>query len=109
MKPERRPAPRDIGSSSGIAASEERSIDPASAYVVKRFALKLAILLLFALAQVKAPLGFKIAAVTLAMLSALLSGGLAVYWNERPTDRALNYWDEAASFFGIAVLAHGLL
>jgi len=58
-------------------------IDACSAYVLKRFGLKVAILLAFAFAQVYAPWGFKGAVTILALFSGLLSILLALYWHER--------------------------
>jgi hypothetical protein len=83
-------------------------MDAGSAYALKRFGWKLAILTAFALAQVKAPWGFKGAAITLALISGTLSFALALYWRERPRAGALNHWDEAVAFFGIAGLVHWL-
>jgi hypothetical protein len=84
-------------------------MDAGSVYTVKRFGWKVAILSAFALAQVKAPWGFKGAVTILALVSGILSLALALYWRERPRVGALNYWDEAVAFFGIAGLVHWLL
>src|ERR1044071_4296813 len=95
------------GGTSGLVDS--LVIDPGSVYVLKRFALKVAILCAFAFPQVKAPWGFPGAVTILALFSGLLSALLAVYWRERPRRGPLNYWDEAVAFLGIAALAHWLL
>lgn len=82
--------------------------NPQSRYVLRRFALKLAILSGAALAQVQAPWGFRNAVTALATLSALISVGLAVYRRERPTGGTLNYWDEAIVFLAIGFAARWL-
>jgi hypothetical protein len=84
------------------------AIDPRSRYVLKRFLLKLAFLSLAALAQAQAPWGFRIAVTALAVLSGLISAGLAVFWRERPIAGALNYWDEAVVFLAIGIAAQWL-
>jgi hypothetical protein len=83
-------------------------LNPQSRYVLKRFLLKLAFLSVAALAQVQAPWGFRVAVTTLAILSALFSAGLAVFWRERPIAATLNYWDEAVVFMAVGVVAQWL-
>jgi hypothetical protein len=68
--------------------------------------VKLAILTMPALAQIQAPWGVKTAVTALAVLSALLSAGLAVFWGERPVTETLNYWDDVVAFLAIGVAAH---
>ena len=79
--------------------------NPQSRYVLNRFLLKLVILSIAALAQIQAPWGIKIAVTTLAIFSALLSAGLALFWGERPVAGTLNYWDEVVAFLAIGVAA----
>jgi hypothetical protein len=73
--------------------------------VLKRFLMKAAIVSVPAMAQMQAPWGLRSAVAALAIPSALLCAGLAVFWGERPGAAALNYWDEALLFFAIAVAA----
>jgi hypothetical protein len=84
------------------------SRDLTPAYVLKRFLLKLAFLLIFALAQIRLPWGFANAVGMLAALSAVISVGLAVFSRERPVAAALNHWSEAIAFVGIGAVAYWL-
>ena len=86
----------------------EMILDSQSRYVLKRFLLKLVFLSIAALLQMQAPWGFRIAITTLAIASALLSACLAVSWRERPVAETLNYWDEAAAFLAIGIVAQWL-
>lgn len=84
------------------------TFEPLSRYVLRRFALKLAFLSVAALFQIQAPWGFKAAVTTLALLSALTSVLLAVFWRERPLAETFNYWDEAVVFLAIGVASRWL-
>jgi hypothetical protein len=46
---------------------------------------------------------------TIAVFSALISAGSAMFWRERPMAADLNSWDEAAVFLAIGLAAHQLL
>lgn len=74
-----------------------------STYVLKRFLLKVALIVCFAAVQIPTPWGFAKALLALAMLSALMSAGLALYGREPLSIRVLNYWDEAVMFMAIAM------
>ena len=75
---------------------------PGSGYVLKRFAMKFAILTVFAMAQVRTPWGFRNAALALSVFSAAICSGFALYRREAITLTRLNYWDEAIAFGIIA-------
>jgi hypothetical protein len=81
-------------------------LDPASRHALERCALKLAILLTFAL--VPLPWGLHPSLVRLALLFAALSGLLAWVNQERLDAASLNHWDEAAVFLGTGLLIRGL-
>ena len=88
--------------------SEDRTthflvFDPQSRYVLNRFLAKLAVLSIGAAAQARAPWGLRIAIVSIALVSAMTSSGLAMFWHERPAADSLNYWDEAVWFLGIGI------
>ncbi len=76
---------------------------PSIRYVVKRFALKLAILLVFALAQIPSRWGFGYAFVALTALSGMICIGLALVRREAWTLARLNYWHEAVAFLALAL------
>ena len=78
-------------------------------YVVRRFAIKLVIISVFALAQSFAPWGFVRALVVLFGFAALIDVGLALLLKQRFKFRALSYWDEAGMFFLLALLLSHLL
>ena len=77
---------------------------PGSGYVLKRFAMKFAILTVFAMAQVRTPWGLRSAALALSVFSAAICGGFALYRREAITLTLLNYWDEAIAFAVIALI-----
>ena len=82
--------------------------DPQSRHALKRFLLKLAFLSAAVLPQAHGPWGFKVALMTLAIASAMISLGLAAFFRERPIARTLNYWDEAVVFLAVGVAARWL-
>ena len=78
-------------------------IDPESHLVVRRFAIKLALLFAAALPQATAPWGFKAALAILALASALIDVGIAMFSHDQLMRGALNYCDEAIVFVAVAV------
>jgi predicted membrane-bound mannosyltransferase len=74
-----------------------------STYVLKRFLLKVALIICFAAVQIPTTWGFAKALLMLALLSALISAGLALHGRERLSIRGLNYWDEVIMFMAIAM------
>ena len=77
-------------------------------YVLKRFAQKSSLLLLFALAQIQSPWGFSKALIMMMLFTGLTDIALALFWHERPNNHELTYWDEAAAFLAIAGLIRWL-
>ena len=77
---------------------------PGSGYVLKRFAMKFAILTVFAMAQVRTPWGSRNAALAPSVFSAAICSGFALYRREAVTLTRLNYWDEAIAFAVIALI-----
>lgn len=77
--------------------------DPGALYVLKRFTLKLGILLVFALAQTEFPWGFRYAFLCLTALSAIICVGLALVRKEVWMLARPNYWHEALAFCVIAL------
>ncbi|HEY5239265.1 MAG TPA: hypothetical protein VIJ62_12850 [Rhizomicrobium sp.] len=75
-----------------VASAKKRSI-----YVAKRFAVRLAIICLFALAQIPLPWGFSGGLQLMLLFSVLISVGLAIYRRETLLDNAFGYWDEAGA------------
>jgi hypothetical protein len=79
-----------------------------TAYALKRFLLKLAFLLIFALAQIQSPWGFANALAILAALSAAIDLGIAVFSQERLVAAGLNHWHEAIAFVGVCAIGYWL-
>ena len=78
-------------------------------YALRRFGLKLFLCLLFALAQTGSPWGFGKSFALLLLLFGAVDIVMALVTRERPWTKALSYWDEAASFIALAILARRLL
>lgn len=84
--------------------------DPVSQSVLRDFALKLAFIVIiagpFALLEIHRPALTCILLQTQCILSCAMSVAAAMTSRQPPNAPSLTYWDEAASFSGIAVLAH---
>jgi hypothetical protein len=77
----------------------------ASRHALKRFALKLAMILAFAGLQAATPWGFADALIVLAGGSAFMAVVLARVLRQPMRGGALSYWDEALAFVAIALVA----
>lgn len=77
-------------------------------YALRRFALKLVVLTLFAFAHQPSLWGFGRAMATLTLLTGWADLVLALIRSERPLAPTLTYWDEAASFLALAGLFRAL-
>ena len=82
------------------------SIDPASLYTVKRFGVRLALVSVFALAQIVSPLGFGKGLELLLGFTALVCAITAITKRENASSRTLGHWDEAALFSMLGIGAH---
>jgi hypothetical protein len=78
---------------------------PASRHALKRFAIKLALIGLSALAQAFTPWGFADALVALASGSVILDIAIALLLRQQLCGADLTYWDEALAFAAVAVVA----
>ena len=82
------------------------SIDPASLYTLKRFGVRLALVSVFALAQIVSPLGFGKGLELLLGFTALVCAITAITKREHVASRTLGHWDEAALFLMLGVGVH---
>ena len=78
---------------------------PESRFALKRFALKLAMILAFAGIQASTPWGFADALAVLAGGSAFMAAVLARVLRQRARGKVLSYWDEALAFLVITLVA----
>lgn len=78
-------------------------IDPQSRHAVKRFGLKLGLLVLFAVAQLGTPWGPVKALQIMASGSAAMSAGLAILFRQQLRGQMFSYWDEALIFSTLAL------
>ena len=85
---------------------QNKLVDQASIYTLKRFAVRLALLLLLALAQIISPLGFVKALQLLFVFMTLTCAGIAAWKHESFARRELGHWDEAALFLMLGVGFH---
>jgi len=85
------------------------SLSRKNRYALKRFAIKLGIILLGALPQSRMPWGFGKALIAVTAFSALIDIFLAIYFRERPMSHTFNHWDEAAAFIAISLVTLALL
>ena len=83
--------------------------NPSTRYVAKRFALKFAILFVFALAQIPSRWGFGYAFVVLTALSGIICIGLALVRREPWTLARLNYWHEALAFLTLTLTSWAMI
>lgn len=81
-----------------------RHVDPASQWAIKRFLIKLAVVVAFAGAIMRRPAAESL--LVLAYVNVLASMTLAVLQRERCGGGVLNHWDEAAAFTALCALAH---
>jgi hypothetical protein len=82
------------------------ALDRVSTDTLKRFARRLGILALFALAQIPTPWGFTGSFAIMALTSAMLCASWAVFGGERLLSPSFTYWDEALAFALLAALFH---
>ncbi len=73
--------------------------------MLKRFGLKLGLILAAATVQIWTPWGFSNALSSLAAASAGIAVGLAMALGHRWRGPVLSYWDEAVAFAAVALLA----
>jgi uncharacterized membrane protein len=92
-----------------MRVTEAMPIEMCSRYALNRFAIKLAIVTVSALAQNWMPWGFGKALLALSAFSALIDILLAIRLGERPASRTLGYWDEAAAFIAISLVTLAFL
>ena len=81
-------------------------LSPGSLYTLKRFGIRLAIVLASALVQIPSRFGFGKALELLLGFTGLICTGIAIYHKENPFGRTLSNWDEAVFFLILCVAAH---
>jgi hypothetical protein len=83
---------------------EKRPLDPSVFLVPKRFALRLAILLLFAAMPFMHGWSFAQLFIVLSGVNAMSCSLLALLHRERPLTSALTHWDEALAMAALCVI-----
>jgi hypothetical protein len=76
-----------------------------STQVLVRFALRMVILVVFAMFG---SIGFARSLAALLWMSTILSAVVGMMKRERPFDISLNHWDETAVYAALLCLTHGL-
>lgn len=84
-----------------MALSEHPLMQQANTYALKRFALKLSILICFTSAQWRS--GLLKTGITLSLLTAFADVAIALLRRQRITASRFTYWDEAAMFVLISL------
>lgn len=82
--------------------------EPKMKYVLLRFALKLALLSVFAVSRSFPTGGAGKVLATLTLFSGVVDSGLALYHREDPFAMRLTYWDEAAAFVALSIVIRWL-
>lgn len=82
----------------------EHPLDPSVRIVARRFAFRLAILILFCL--VPTDLGFRRMFIVLAGINAIFCLAWALLRREKIRSAGLTHWDEALVMFGLFLAAH---